>query len=648
MSQVTWSIDDVPNKPGVYLFRDAKDQVLYVGKARSLLSRLRSYRRPGGDGRLMMRFLEQQAARVQTIVTRTESEALLLEDSLIKQHKPPHNIRLKDDKSFLMLRVRLGEEFPRLEFVRAHNPRASGSAAGKLAGRTRMFGPFASASAVRQTLADLHRVVPLRDCPDSVFLHRSRPCLKHQIGLCAAPCVGLISKSDYAEQVARALRILGGDAGDLERELTSRMQAAAAELEFERAAQWRNRLQALARTLERQGITASEKTDRDVLALARSGSTAIVHHLVFRAGRLCESRTRTFQSELPDTELWHGVLSALYGPGRRAAPAEILLDSEPEELELLEHMLRASAEPSSDEQAPAQAALSSAQIRVPTRGEGARMLALAQENARQALARAERVQLAGGAGLEDLTRLLDLAEAPEVIDAFDISNFQGAHVVASRVRFRGAQPDKAGYRRFKVRSVEGQDDFASMREVVGRALRRGLEEGDLPDLVVIDGGKGQLDAALSGRDDAGAFDVAIVSLAKARPERKRAGRRLAASEERLFLPGAAESLELRANSSARKLLERLRDEAHRFAITYHRKERGKLRSRLDQVPGLGPVKKKALLRRFGSVAGIERASMEELTGVPGIGADLARAVLDTLAQSARGQDSAGTAPQTGG
>ncbi len=611
MAQPRWSIDDVPEKPGVYLFRDAAGAVLYVGKARKLKSRLRSYRRPGGDGRLMIRFLEEVAASVETIVTRTEGEALLLEDALIKQHKPPHNVRLKDDKSFLMLRLD-AEEFPRFKFVRAHSPKKD-KKGGEQTGRARFFGPFASSGGVRRTLSDLHRVVPMRDCPDTVFANRSRPCLKHQIGLCAAPCVGLISREEYALLVERAAAVLAGDTRELETELETRMLAASRELDYERAAAWRDRLAALRRTVERQGVRPSDKSERDVLALARRGGEAVVHRLAFRDGRMAESRSHLFRSELPDEELWHDVLTALYGSGRREVPPEIVLSIAPAELELLEGVLGAGTK-----------------LVVPQGGERRRMLDLAHENARTALTRRESEQAFEEAALEALESLCDLDGPPEVMDCFDISNLQGTHVVASRVRFRGGHADKAGYRRFKVRDVVGQDDFASMKEVVGRSLKRGVEEDDLPDLIVIDGGAAQLASALAARDEAGAWDVPMIGLAKARSERSVGGTRKLASEERLFLPGALEPLELGRNSPARLLLERIRDEAHRFAITYHRRERGRITSQLDSIEGVGEARRKALLRCFGSVAGVREASVDQIAAVPGIGADLAVRILERL------------------
>jgi len=616
LSEYVWGPDTdlsaVAERPGVYLFRDVRGRVLYVGKARDLASRLATYRTPGGDGRLGVRFLERDARTVETIVTRTDGEALLLEDTLIKQHKPRHNVRLKDDKSFLKIRVDLDERFPRLKFVRAHRPQE-----GRKKGRSRFFGPYASTRAVRQTLSDLHRVVPLRDCTDSVMNHRSRPCLKHQLGLCSAPCVGLIEEADYADLVERAVRILSGDVAELERDLDERMRAAARRREYELAASWRDRLAALRRTVERQGVRPGERTERDVVSFARTGEDALVHRLAFREGRLAESRGHAFRSELPDEELLHNVLTALYGGGRREVPREIVVPCAPADRELLERALG-----------------SGCSLVVPRAGERRRMLDLAGENARAELAR--RVA-SRGADERAATRLAELADLSDpgphiVIDCFDVSNLQGTHVVASRVRFKSGVADRAGYRRFRVKSVEGQDDFAAMREVVGRSLRRGVDEEDLPDLIVIDGGPQQLARALEARDDAGAWDVRVIALAKARAERTTRGRRRAATEERVYLAPDAEAIELPRHSDVRHLLERVRDEAHRFAITYHRKERGRIRSRLDAIPGVGPARRKALLRRFGSVVGVGRASVEELAAVDGIGDALARTIREHLAR----------------
>lgn len=604
-----WSPDAdlalVPEQPGVYLFKSEDGRVLYVGKASSLRARLASYRRMSTDERQNVRFMEKDVRSVETIVTRTEKEALLLEDSLIKTHKPDHNIRLKDDKSFLMLRLDLDERFPRLKFVRAHSPNVGAPKSGPSA-RSKLFGPYASSRRVRATLGALHRVVPLRDCPDSVMSHRSRPCLKHPIGLCSAPCVGLIDEAEYAKLVDKAARVLAGDAADVERDLEARMREASKRREYERAALWRDRLAALRGTLEGQAAVPRDKIRRDVLHLARRGDEAVAHHLTFRDGRLEGSRSHSFRSQLPENELLHGIVTALYSGTGREVPEELVLPSEPADRALLESVLGAGV-----------------RIAVPKGGARARMLELAGENARAELVRREREADSERNALAELTTILDLDGPPEVIDCFDVSNLQGANVVASRVRFRSGHADKAGYRRFKVRGVKGQDDFASMREIVRRSLSRGVEEGDLPDLVVIDGGAQQLASALEAREETGAFDVAMIGLAKARSERRVRGKKKEGSDERVFLPGAADPIELARHGAAKHLLERIRDEAHRFAITYHRKERGRIRSQLDSIPGIGPAKRKALLTRFGSVQGVKQASVEEIAAVPGIGRELA-------------------------
>ncbi|MCY2960498.1 MAG: excinuclease ABC subunit UvrC [Planctomycetota bacterium] len=611
MSQLAWNPDidlgSIPEQPGVYLFRDVSGAVLYVGKSARLRDRVRTYR-SGGDGRWQIRFLDAEARTVETIVTRTEQEALLLEDTLIKTHKPPHNVRLKDDKSFRMLRIDLSDAFPRLKFVRAKNPDV-----GREGGRARFFGPFASSGALRKTLSDLHRIVPLRDCPDHVLNNRSRPCLKHQIGLCSAPCVGLISAGEYAALVDKAARILSGDVEDVRADLEARMRSAADALEYERAAGWRDRLTALSRTVEGQGVRPKDDVRRDVLGLARAGDAAVVHRLSFGEGRMHESRAHVFRSQLPDEELLHVVLTALYAPGRRAVPAEIVVPCLPSEPELLRVALGGDVA-----------------ILAPKSGERARMLGIAGENARAELVQAESERAGEEAALDELAQILALDGAPEVIDCFDVSNFQGSNVVASRVRFRRGHADRAGYRRFQVRGVEGQDDFASMKEVVGRSLRRGVEDDDLPDLVVIDGGAQQLAKALEARDEASAWEVAMVGLAKARSA---GGARAKATDERLFVPGALEPIPLPRHSAARHLLERIRDEAHRFAITYHRKERGRIASRLDSIAGVGPERRKALLRAFGSVAGVKSASLEQIAAVPGIGPELAATIERSLREA---------------
>ena len=326
---------------------------------------------------------------------------------------------------------------------------------------------------------------------------------------------------------------------------------------------------------------------------------------------MAESRTHHFRSELPDEELLHDVLTALYAPGRRHAPGEILLPAPPADQDVLGELL-------------------DAKLLVPTTGDRRRMVEFGFENAENALRRQSDDEAREEQGVSQLVDLLDLDPGTEVMDCFDISNMQGAHVVASRVRFRRGHSDRSGYRRYKIRDVDGQDDFASMHEVVRRSLERGVRENDLPDLVIIDGGPPQLARALQARQEAGAFHVPMIGLAKARAERSVKGRRKGAVEERVWLPGAEAPVVLGPHSGARHLLERIRDEAHRFAITYHRKERGRITSRLDSIPGVGAAKRKALLRTFGSVAGVAAASVEQLRSVDGISPELARVISERL------------------
>jgi excinuclease UvrABC nuclease subunit len=425
---------------------------------------------------------------------------------------------------------------------------------------------------------------------------------------------GLIDEAEYAANVERALRVLGGDIEELERDLETRMRRASEGQGVARRA-LRDRLRrCAARSSARE--SSPPRAPSATCWPWRAGDRVPRPPPVHPAREAAESRAYSLRSQ-PG----RGV------PARRAddalrrrarAPARGRVPPTPAEGELLSELF------------------SGSQIVVARGGERARQLDLARENAVLELARAEAAREGGGEAEAALAHLVGLDrgneedEGPLVIDGFDVSNFQGANVVASRVRFRGGHPDRSGYRRYRIRGVRGQDDFQSMHEVVGRSLRRGLDEGELPDLVVIDGGPAQLASALAAREDAGAWDVRIVALAKARAERLVRRKSKAASDERLFLAPEAEPLALERHSPARHLLERIRDEAHRFAITYHRKERGKLRSRLDSIAGVGPVKRKALLARFGSVRGVQAASLEELAQVPGISSELARAILDSL------------------
>ncbi|HKE00600.1 MAG TPA: excinuclease ABC subunit UvrC, partial [Planctomycetota bacterium] len=435
----------------------------------------------------------------------------------------------------------------------------------------------------------------------------------------AAPCVGLISKDDYQRLVERAIDVLRGKTGEVSGILRKQMEEASAALDFERAATLRDKLEALRETMEPQGVRLGRALDRDAIGLHREGERVAIQWLPFRAGRLEGGRTHLFSTDLPDAEVLSTFLTQLYR-GESFVPREIYLSTEPNDRDALAAWL------ASRRDGPVTLAVARA-------GDAKRAVAMAVENARVALAAKEGAEASAQEALERLRERLGLEVAPSVVDCFDISTLQGRATVASRVRFVDGLPAKDGYRRFKVTSFTGQNDFAAMQEVVGRALRRDVEEQTLPDLVVIDGGKGQLSAALEARDDAGAFEVAIVGLAK-----DRATSTDASSEhlgERVFVPGRDAPIPLPPRTAECHWMARLRDEAHRFAITYHRKMRGTLTSELDAVAGVGPTRRRALLRAFGSLTALRAASAEEIVErVPGISRTVAEAVAKSLSRGA--------------
>jgi excinuclease ABC subunit C len=578
-----------PTGPGVYLLKDRSGRVIYVGKAKSLRGRVQSYLR-GGDGRMQVPFLVRHVSDVECLVTVNEKEALILENNLIKQYKPRYNIRLKDDKSYVSVKITEGEAWPRVLVTRKIVKDGS-----------RYFGPFHSASSVRETLDVIRKVFPLRTCSDAVFRNRTRPCL------------------DYQEHLRAVTLLLEGKDRQLERLLEQRMQAASEALRFEDAARLRDQIAALRRTSEHQKAVAHGGMDQDVFGLYREGVFIEVQVLMVRRGKLVANQAFEFAHwDFADEEVLGSVLTQFY-QGERAVPDRILL-------------------PLAIEDAPARAELlrerrgRQVEILVPARGQGRQLVEMARANARQAFVerRDESERLAHST--EELRRRLDLRSAPKRIEAVDISTFQGGATVGSVVALDEGRPDKARYRRYRVRGAAAGDDFASMRQVLERRLVAGREAGDLPDLLVIDGGRGQLGVALAVRDEVGVPELDIVGLAKMRVERDARSAEVRRSEERVFLPGRVNPVVLPRNSNALFLLQRARDEAHRFAITYHQKLRdtSRLRSPLDDVAGVGRSRRRALLRHFGSLARIRAATPEELAAVPGIGRGLAERVAREL------------------
>jgi len=588
----------VPSAPGCYIMLDAKGKPIYVGKAKDLRARIRTYINES-DGRYSVKFLMRRVADIDFLVTANEKEALLLENSLIKQYRPRYNVRLKDDKTYVCLRINLKEDFPRITVTR--KIRRDGA---------RYFGPYHSAVSVRQTVRYLQRIFPLRTCTDHVLKNRTRPCIYHQMKQCAAPCVDYIDRAGYHEIVAEAVMVLEGRSDELERHIRERIARHAEALEFEQAAELRDRLQMLQETMERQRTVDVVKTgDRDVWGLHNDGAFTEIQVLFYRGGKMLGGRCFSFEHrEMPVDELLSSFLLQYYSSGA-LIPPEILVPLALEEADTLAEVLGEERE-------------RKVQVHWPQRGDKRALLDLARRNAERSFAEKRLQEKAQEDTLEQLREALHLATRPERIECFDISTIQGAKSVASMVVFTNAQPDKARYRRFSIKSVAGQDDFACMREVLLRRFTRAIEEDDLPDLVLIDGGKGQLNVASAVFKDLGIEDLPRTGIAKARTED--GGR----SPERLFVPGRMNPIILNQSGPVVRLLTHIRDEAHRFAITYHRKKRGKaaLSTTLTDVPGIGPARARTLLNKLGSVARIRAATVADIAALPGFDESLARRV----------------------
>jgi excinuclease ABC subunit C len=598
-------LERLPAEPGVYLMKDARGEVIYVGKAVNLRSRVKSYFGRSSDTRAFVPILEDVLHDVDTLVVSNEKEALLLENELIKRHQPRFNVLLKDDKNFICLRLDPSAEWPRLEVVR-HFKRD-----GAL-----YFGPYASASSIRETLRTINRYFQLRTCSDHVLHHRKRPCLLYQIGRCPAPCVYDVSPEEYAQSVREVALFLEGKGSELLEALTERMKNAADVQRYEQAARLRDQLFAIVRSLERQKIATTEPIDQDVFGFHREADRLVIYVLYVRKGRLNGGQAFPFTGqEFPDEELLASFVNLYYGQDN-VLPDEVLLPLRPEGgVESLAELLTEKRG-------------RRVRVLVPQRGEKLRLVEMSAANARQAMVDQRRSRDEMEGVLERLGDRLHLSRPPRRIECFDISHFQGTSIVASQVAMTDGELDRARYRHFRIKSVQAQDDFASMYEVVGRRLRRGLAEKDLPDLLVIDGGKGQVASARAAMKDAG-VQLDVVGLAKSRElEVDDQAGVTARSPERVFLPERKDPIVLPQNSPELFLLVRIRDEAHRFAITYQQKlmRRRNFRSVLEDIPGVGEGRKKALLRAFGSLKRIREASIEELAAEAGLGTTLAERI----------------------
>jgi excinuclease ABC subunit C len=648
------TLERLPKDPGVYLLKDHGAKVIYVGKAKSLHSRVRSYFTRSHDERAFVPLLERLVGEIDTIVTANEKEALLLENTLIKQHHPRFNVMLRDDKSFLVLRLDVAARFPRLEITR--RIRDDGA---------RYFGPYHSATDCRQTLRLVNRFFQLRVCSDRALDRRSRPCLQYQIQRCLGPCVLEVDPARYRQQVEDVTLFLRGRGDELVRDLEARMLAAATALDFEHAAGLRDQIAAVQSSLQLQHAVSNELLDRDVFGLHREGDRVEFVVLLVRGGKLVGRRPFSFSDqEFPDEEVLSALISRYYERGE-AVPQQILVPLPLEDVEVKQQWL-------------AELRGGAVQILQPRRGDKRSLLDLAQRNAQANFLSRRRRAADVDEALAKLQRRLRLARPPRRIECFDISSLQGQLVVASMVVLVDGEPQHASYRRFKIAtpdrapqvSADGYvDDFAAMYEALSRRLRRAREAQpgwELPDLIVVDGGKAQLSMALAALRDVGLAGEGapdIVALAKERPDdpaEVHAGvlaavgvaaeeRAPTSTPDRVYLPHVKDPVRLRPNTAELFLLARVRDEAHRFAVTYHRqlRRRRTLRSGLEDIPGIGPRRRRELLRALGSLRRIREASLEELAAVTGMSSAAAEAVVAYFA-GARSEAAATEVEEAGG
>lgn len=599
----------LPDRPGVYMFKDAKGKVIYVGKAARLRERVRSYFGSPRSLEPKVRALVAQIADLEYIVTRTAAEALVLEASLVKRHQPFFNVRLKDDKHYPYLKIDLSDPWPRVEIARRVLPDGA-----------RYFGPYASAGSVRKALDLVKKLFPWRSCTKVITGTDPRPCLEYYIHRCLGPCASLCTKEEYDRVIRQTIKFLEGRTDEVVADLWQQMEEAAENLEFERAAHLRDQIRAIQRMGERQAVDLGRYVDMDVFGLAREGPDACVQVFFVRGGNVIgrDHFALDGAQDEPEAAVLASFLSQFY-EAATYVPEQVLLPVPVEDQPLLEAWL------SERRGGPVR-------LLVPEGGQEAALVEMARDNAREAL-QALRVRVLSQRGalrqaLEELAEELDLPGPPRRIECYDISNIQGAHAVGSMVVFVDGQPRPAEYRRFRIKFVSGPNDFAMLQEVLRRRFRRARDaasrgESDesfakLPDLLMVDGGKGQVSAAHDVMRDMGLGHIPLVGLAK--------------RFEELYVVDLAEPIVLPRTSQALYLVQRIRDEAHRFAITYHRKVRDKagMESVLDSIPGIGPKRKKALLRKFGSLQGIREAPLDEIAATPGFTRALARRVLESI------------------
>ncbi|MBO8129375.1 MAG: excinuclease ABC subunit UvrC [Peptococcaceae bacterium] len=596
----------LPDQPGVYIYKDAGGNVLYVGKAVSLRNRVRSYFTGAQDNKTQA--MLAKAADIDFIVTGSEIEALILESNLIKEHRPRYNIVLKDDKHYPYIKITVDEEYPRVMKVRQQHKDGA-----------RYFGPYPAEGAVNDTLRLLKKLFPFRSCRQVKFRNK-RPCLNFHIGRCLGPCTGRVDRETYSAMIREVCLFLDGRHDDLLRDLTRKMKEASRELNFERAAELRDQIQAIERVVAKQNMVSTRLEDQDVLALARTSNRSEVVLLPVRKGRLIGQEHFRLKGTAgkDDAEVLRAFIKQYYAEASYVPPEVLLSIPLGEEQKVIEEWLGGRRG-------------SRVHLRVPQRGRKRELVEMACRNA-AILQEQMALERDAGVALAELAGMLSLPELPARVEGYDISNIQGHQTVGSMVVFEEGRPAPSEYRRFKIRTVQGPDDYASMREMITRRFEKAKQEKQLvdsgqmslrdakfvrlPDLVLIDGGKGQLGAAFDVMHRLGYGDIPVFGLAK--------------EEELLFQPGRTKPLVLPRDSQALYLLQQVRDEAHRFAVTYHRKERTKvgLRSLLEEIEGIGPARRRALLKHFPSLKDIEKAGIDDLAAVKGMNRKAAKAVYD--------------------
>jgi excinuclease ABC subunit C len=597
-------IKNFPTEPGVYIMKDRQGEVLYVGKAKNIKQRVRQYFAIGGDGRSMVPFLISHILTIDTVVVTSEKEALILELNLIKKYQPKYNALFKDDKSYIALKL-TKHQWPRIDIVRYRGkPKSDGF----------YFGPYTNAFSARKTLDLLQKIFPMRQCSDKEFSRRTRPCILYDMKRCIAPCVGKCTQEEYDVLVERSKRFLQGQDKEIITELYSEMKKYSDQLEYEKAGDVLRTIRHIEKTIEKQKVAKPLGNDLDIIGVFREGDEVILILMFFREGTLTGTRHYSFSNIMDDD---HDLLSSFilqHYSQDEEIPHEILIPEEIEETEALSELIATNS--------PRKVS-----IYVPKKGEKLELIKLAKINAEATFRKEKDENTIRERILLSLQEKFRLIRYPRRIECFDVSNISGTETVATMIAFTDGLKDSSRYRKYKIRTAETSDDYGAMYEVLMRRFKRAKEENDLPDLLIVDGGKGHLNVALKVMKELNLITVDLIALAK---EQGRHDRGM--TSEQVFLPNVKDPVILKRNSPILFLLQKIRDEAHRTAISFQKGRRSKsmIKSSLDEIPGIGPVKKKILLRYFGSLKALKEAAKEEIAAVKGISAKDAETVYNAL------------------